>query len=174
MVTLDDSGSVNPRDFQIGKDFVAKLFDSFVMHNENRVSFRIFSSSDKSIFKLNNTLTRAQVQTAVLGTAYRSGSSTMTDLTLDAGVAEFKGIGRGVPKNFLVITDGRSSYPSRTEAAAKRAHAAGINTFAVGIGSVSQSELLIIANGDPNRVFKVENFEELEEILKELSAEICT
>jgi len=70
----------------------------------------------------------------------------------------------------LIITDGQSDSQSLTKKAAENAKSAGIDTFAVGIGDASETELLNIANGDPKRVFKVDNFDELQQILNDLSA----
>jgi len=170
MVSLDASSCVSSGTFKRGKQLAAVLFDSFVMSGTNRVSFRTFSTNDKSIFKLDNSLTRAQVQSTVLS-ANQGVGHTRTDLSLDAGVAEFKLLDRGVSKNLLVITDGKSEFPTLTKEAAQRAKAAGINTYAVGIGSVLDAELLNIANGDPKRVFKFEKLDE--KILKKISEEIC-
>jgi nitric oxide reductase activation protein len=65
-------------------------------------------------------------------------------------------------------------FQSDTKAAAEEAQRAGLNVFAVGIGSApSQSELLLIAGGDPDRVFNAADFEDLKDILEKLSGEIC-
>jgi len=74
----------------------------------------------------------------------------------------------------VLITDGRSNKPEETKKAAISARDAGIITYVVGVGlGVVHQELLDIAVGVNDNVFKASSFDVLLETLRPLSTAVC-
>jgi uncharacterized protein YegL len=73
-----------------------------------------------------------------------------------------------------VITDGQSTDPVKTEAAANQALAKGMRMFAVGITNhVNHEELQKITGYDGKRVFTAETWDDLIQLLAPVSVQIC-
>lgn len=120
-----------------------------------------------------NTLTPAEISNTIRTTPY-TGGGTATHLGIDMAVSQFNSSPRALPRTMVVLTDGISSNPALTVAAANRAIALGIRTMAVGITpSVNMQELLAISGNDPTRVFTSDNFDNLIRLLAPLSLKIC-
>ncbi|XP_012938603.2 collagen alpha-1(XII) chain, partial [Aplysia californica] len=101
----------------------------------------------------------------------------MTHLALDSARNEYYTSACGARPNAaklaVVVTDGMSTFPESTEAAAPALHATGVKVVSIGIGSgVSQDELKIIASS-VDLVFSANNFDVLDAIEKEVSATAC-
>ncbi|KFV89229.1 Collagen alpha-4(VI) chain, partial [Fulmarus glacialis] len=77
---------------------------------------------------------------------------------------------QGVSQNLVVIT-GRYSA-DRVEDAAMALRSDGIHVFAVGIGIINSSELLLIA-GDARRVFTAQNFDALKTVERSIVNQVC-
>ena len=80
-----------------------------------------------------------------------------------------------VPRIAVVITDGRSSNPTNTAAAANQARADHIGMMSVGIGAgVDQSELHAISdNPDSENSFMVNNYDQLSSITSQIIQKAC-
>jgi len=77
----------------------------------------------------------------------------------------------------IVITDGYSNRETNyyeSDIAAARAHAGGIEMFAVGVDNADQKQLETIAGGDKNRVFNAKSFGELLAQVKQIADKICS
>ena len=81
----------------------------------------------------------------------------------------------GVPNIGIIVTDGRSNDPAKTQAMAQAARQAGIELFSVGVGSgVSRSELNTMATDpDTNHVFMVDDFSKLAQIKAAFQQQTC-
>jgi len=79
---------------------------------------------------------------------------------------------KGVPKIVIVITDGASNDYKQTIAQAKRIKDRGINIVSIGIGNLSEKELIDMASS-PNDVYKVEDFDKVLLILTSISRTAC-
>ena len=87
----------------------------------------------------------------------------------------FKTSGRkkDVPWVSVVITDGISKNATATLEQAKRAAKMGISMFAVGIGhKIAVKELEGIAS-TPNQVIAIDDFSQLQNMLKTMMSTIC-
>ena len=73
----------------------------------------------------------------------------------------------------IVITDGESAWPEHTVTEAKKAREHGINVIAVGIKDAVYDELVAIA-GDQSRVFSVDEFDLLDDIVDGITTATCT
>lgn len=173
VIVLDGSGSIGNSNFETAKRFVDKLAAAYNVQSSSRVSFITYSDTANSIISLTNTLTPDAMSSIILSAPYRA-SVTYTDLGIDAAVREFTLYPRTVPRNMVVLTDGISTDPAATLVPADTAINMGIRTFQVGIGNgVNQSELLNIANGNQNRVFNANTFDDLVKLLNPLSRALC-
>jgi hypothetical protein len=173
-VVLDASGSIGANNFIVAVDFVDQLASAFTRHSDSRLTYIVYSSQSITRIPLTNTYTPAEISNLIRSTPY-TGGGTATHLGIDMAVSQFNSSPRPqLPRNMVVLTDGVSNSLELTEAAARRATALGIRTFSVGITpSVNYAELLIIAGGDPSRVYTVANFDDLIQILAPLSQNIC-
>ena len=150
---MDSSGSVGYSNFQVMKDFVYEIVDSFEIGSDSvRVGVMSFASSYVFHFYLNTYTTKFQVLSAVSGLSYNSGG-TNTAAALNAvrtiGFTESNGarpVSTGIPRIAIVITDGYSNSYSNTVAAATALHNAGIIGFAIGISGANTNELNAIAS----------------------------
>lgn len=173
IIVLDSSGSVGSANYLIAKQFVAELAAGFTTHNESHIAFAVYSNNVQDIFRLDNILSPAEIAARIMAAPYHA-SGTPTDRAIDAAVAQFASLGRAVPRNLVVLTDGLSDNAALTRLAAERAKAAGIRSFAVGItSSIDMAELLAIAGGDASKVFTAANWAELVQLLAPVSSGIC-
>lgn len=170
---LDSSGSVGASYYKKGKVFAYDLARAFANRPTSRFGFTIFSSSVRTIAPLDNNLSAADLNTAILNADFMAGQ-TFTNLAIDSAVAEFAASTRSVTKNLVILTDGASNVPSATLTSIGNAINQGIRTFAVGVGpSTSQKELLALAGGNKDRLFTASSFDELTSLLNPLKQVIC-
>lgn len=173
IVGLDSSGSIGGENYKKEKIFAYDLARVFANRPTNRFGLTIFSSTVKTIVELANNWTQDQVNSEILNAVYM-GYQTYTNLAIDSAVNQFEASVRGAVQKLVVITDGVSNDPAATIASAQAAAGAGIETFAVGIGSgISYAELLAIAGGDSSRVFTVDDFDGLTAELSSVSSAVC-
>jgi hypothetical protein len=177
-IILDSSSSMNLTDYIITlHNFLAELSAAFSVHPSSRLAFKIYSNGVQSIIPLTNSLTAAQIQTAIKTTPYHGGTTSPTDKAVDAAVAELEQNNRGVPRTMIVLTVGSSDNPQLTLNATSRAKSLGIRMFAVGIGSsnVGQNynELLALAGDDIANLYNVPNWNDLQKLLIEISTALC-
>ena len=150
---MDASGSVGSSNFQLMKNFVYNIANSFNVGSDSvRVGVMSYGSSNSYHFHLNTYTTKSSVLTAINNLPY-SGGYTYTADALDGmrtvGFSTSNGArptSQGVPRVGIVITDGQSTNPSATLTAANNVHNAGIIVFAIGIAGANQNELNAIAS----------------------------
>ncbi|XP_019848636.1 PREDICTED: phosphatidylinositol phosphatase PTPRQ-like [Amphimedon queenslandica] len=161
---MDASGSVGSSNFQLMKNFVYNIANSFNVGSDSvRVGVMSFASSNSYHFHLNTYTTKSSVLTAINNLPY-SGGYTYTGQALDGmrtrGFSTSNGArpsSQGVPRVGIVITDGQSTNPSATLTAATNVHNAGIIVFAIGIAGANQNELNAIAS-QPSYVSFISSF----------------
>uniref|UniRef100_A0A3Q3X029 VWFA domain-containing protein n=1 Tax=Mola mola TaxID=94237 RepID=A0A3Q3X029_MOLML len=170
---LDMSGSIGVENYAIMINFTAELLKSFKVSNKFvRVGLAQFSDTPAHEFFLNDYSKEEEVVSHVLRLKY-SGGNTYIGKALDHIKNYFKsstGSRYGVSKNLVLITDG-DSYDD-VEDVAERVRALGVEMFAIGIGNFHSLKLLQIA-GDPQRLFNVRSFSDLENIKNKLFETIC-
>ncbi|KAI9532422.1 hypothetical protein NQZ68_031945 [Dissostichus eleginoides] len=172
---LDQSGSINPEDYTIMKQFTTDLVNSFkVSENLVRVGLAQFSSEFQDEFDLNQFNSQDVVNKHILSMTQRGGGTNI-GRALDSIRGYFEALrgsrrSAGISQNLVLITDGESQ--DDVEVAADRLMALGIEVFAIGIGNVHDLELLQIT-GAAERLFTVNNFGRLDEIKQKVVETIC-
>ena len=162
---MDESGSVTSGNFELMKDFVQDISNSYdIGPDAVRIGVLTYASSYTFDFYLKTYSTKTDVLNAVDNIVY-SGGSTNTAGALDAirnyGFTEANGArpsSQGIPRITIVITDGKSKSFSATVTAAQQLHSAGIIVFAVGIAGANLVELDAIAS-DPAYVSFISSFD---------------
>ncbi|CAH1792489.1 unnamed protein product [Owenia fusiformis] len=160
-------------------DFVNNFIKTFEIGPEaTQVGLLTFSESVKREFWLNEFLDKSALVKKVssLRQSDTEGSSTQTHLGLDYMTNQLMtsahGLRDGVPHIVIVLTDGNSTHPPKTSAAAQRLKAAGHSVYAIGVGKLYRQELDGIAS-DPSQVFLVDTFDALSEIKEILAIKVC-
>ncbi|XP_021959180.1 cartilage matrix protein [Folsomia candida] len=132
-----------------------------------------FSSSVNPVVSLNFVADWDTLKAQILGAAHSKGG-TNTHLALDSAIAQTVPLRRtDIPQNVVVLTDGMSNNMPLTTEAAHRALDAGLEMFAVGIGNYDVNELKEISGYRQDRLFTVDQFNELVQVLRTLSRRIC-
>lgn len=172
---IDQSGSIDPRDYVIMKKFTTELVTSFkVSEDLVRVGLAQFASTFQNEFYLKQYYTEQAVTKHILD-MQQLGGGTNIGLALDSIRDYFEASqgsrrSAGISQNLVLITDGESQ--DDVEDAADRLRNLGIEVFAIGIGDVHDLELLQIT-GTPERLFTVQNFGNLEKIKQKVVDTIC-
>uniref|UniRef100_A0A9J8BUC6 Integrin, alpha M (complement component 3 receptor 3 subunit) n=1 Tax=Cyprinus carpio carpio TaxID=630221 RepID=A0A9J8BUC6_CYPCA len=178
---LDGSGSVREYNFRTMKDFVRSVIKRFT---ERDAQFAIAQYSKDCIihYSFNELKIQGAWESNVTGILYQSGPNTYTataikklvkDLFIPAG-----GLRLSAKKVLIVITDGASHDRILLDEAAKQAEDNKIVRFAIGVGNAfndpsAKGELNTIASDpDNDHVFKVTDFNALNNILQKLEESI--
>ena len=79
-----------------------------------------------------------------------------------------------VRKVFVFFTDGTDTFGEDLTVYARELQDRGIKALAIGVGSdTNEDELITIASGSKDNVFRIEEFEELKLIIQELITALC-
>ena len=159
-IVMDESGSVGFSDFQIMKNFVYNIAESFEIGPDDvQIGVMTYSSSHTFHFVLNTYMNKSQVLSAIQSLPYGGGGRN-TAGALDAirlqAFTESNGArpsASGIPRVAVVITDGHSNNFDATVASANLLHDAGVITFALGFAGANEPELDEIASEPNNKDF---------------------
>ncbi|VDH98303.1 Hypothetical predicted protein [Mytilus galloprovincialis] len=160
---LDRSGSIYYEDFYEAVDFlynVTKWLTIGTSTDELQISVITFSNTVTEEFDLNDYTSKTDLLDAIEAVKSRSpGGQTYTHDALDfcysSSFTSGHGSRSGVPKAVVVLTDGISTETVETSTQASILQNAGIEVYAIGIGSVvtsSMTELESIAS-DPDSYY---------------------
>nr|XP_055033077.1 integrin alpha-X-like [Misgurnus anguillicaudatus] len=177
---LDGSGSVGSENFKKMKRFVANMIMRFI---ERDAQFAIaqYSSSCKIHYNFNELTTQDSTwESKVLNIYYQYGSSTYTATAIEKVVGLFTesaGARPSAKKILVVITDGESHDRPDLQNVSSEAQKKNIIRIAIGVGSAFNSynakeELKTIATDPKTGVFKVDDFNALNDILESLEENI--
>ncbi len=179
---LDSSGSVGFNNFQLMKNFVYDTVNGFDIGPEDtRVGVISYSGDARFHFYLNTYDFKPSLLSAVNDISYTGGGTDTAEalnLLRISGYTFSHGarpLSQAIPRVAVVVTDGHSSYTA-TVTAAGYVHAAGIQVFAVGVGSnVNNGELQAIAS-DPSYVSLLSGFDvsQFDALQRAISSETCT
>jgi len=175
---LDSSSSIGSSDFFKQLDFVKNNVRQFdISPTQTQISVVTFSDQVHDEFHLNSFPTKTQVLAAISNISYYSGN-TDTHLALSHVTNETftpRNGGRSDTVQIVVVlTDGGSTYTTKTLQEAKRLHDTGVEVIAIGIGSRADlTELNAIAT-DSAHVFEVAGYDVLSSIQHELEQVTCT
>ncbi|XP_037050166.1 uncharacterized protein LOC119084338 [Bradysia coprophila] len=174
VIVLDSSASIGSHNYKKAKNFVAELVAEFTNNDANRIAFLIYSDTATSVIELGNTLTPAQISTAIRDAPYLKGS-TATHIAIEQAIEQFKSSPRNnIAKNVVVVTDGESTNAALTAAAVKTATDLGIRTYSVGVTpSADEDELLVIGAGQNDYVFTTDECDKLISLVEPVARKIC-
>lgn len=79
VIVLDSSASITAPNYEIAKDFVAKLALAYREHEDNRLGFVIYSYSASQIFDLLNGMSPGEMNTTIRAAPYESGNTNTAD-----------------------------------------------------------------------------------------------
>ncbi|XP_064612851.1 collagen alpha-3(VI) chain-like isoform X2 [Liolophura sinensis] len=174
---LDNSASIWAPDFKKQTAFVRDFVSVFNIGPKSvRVAVitfgdRVYSRHSFLLWKYKN---EKDVKSAVMDIPYMAGVQTRTDKALEyLKKVVFRKMRKGVEHIVIVMTDGDSLYPMRTHRSARYLKHIGVTLYAIGVGfSVSLKELKSIASSAEG-IFRVDNFDALQNIKKQLGVQIC-
>jgi len=169
---IDGSTSIGEKSFILGKNFIADYISEFnIGPTATRVGVITFGTNvtvnceleDSGIVGLDKTVGKIKaIQLPGGGTKTGQGVKALTTLFQTQGrldQPDVKSVG-------FILTDGRSQEPPGENA--RIARDLGIVLYAIGIGEeINEDELISIA-GDKERVYLVENFEQLADLKRQI------
>lgn len=178
-LVIDASASIRRPDFIKGQKFLTdflSIYDIGSGKKQVRVSAVKYGKGvykDDS-FNLNTYKNKEDVLNHVTNMKHEYGTYTDTGPGIDyMRTVQMVNTRPAVPKVAIVLTDGNSQEPRRTQESAALARAENITMFAVGVGSkVSNAELVNIA-GDQARVIQVNSYDDLKDIKERLARKTC-
>lgn len=159
------------------KMFMKSIVSSFVIaQNKVRIGVVQYSRNPQTEFYLNEFYSDTEIKEKIESIVQlKSTTFTGKALSFVKDVFEPANGGRknqGVLQSLIVMTDGKSNDSVNEAAIALRKY--GINIFSIGIGKeVSESFELNQIAGSSKRVFRVNDFNELETIKKTIVKEVC-
>ncbi|XP_062581120.1 collagen alpha-4(VI) chain-like [Saccostrea cucullata] len=174
---IDSSSSISSTDFSKQMIFIKNLVRQYnVGSNETQFSVVSFDSRVHPEFQLNKYQSKTQVLGALSGIRHHYGSTHTGDALEYIANTTFtpaNGGRPGVERWVIVLTDGSSTSPTATVAAADKLHKMGIEVISIGVGSgANKAELEAIAT-DPQHVFKVDNFDDLHSVMSNIESSTC-
>ncbi|OWF38639.1 Collagen alpha-6(VI) chain [Mizuhopecten yessoensis] len=174
---LDSSTSEGQQNFKHQLDFVKNLTAIYdIGPNNVQIGLASFSSHVHNQFWLNTYHNQASLQNAIGNVPFTFGNTNTGEginFVTTQGFTSAHGMRNDVPNILVVMTDGQSQDGTNTASMASKAHQAGIEVVAIGIGDgVSTSELQAIAS-DPKHILTVENFLALASIQHNVAAATC-
>ncbi|KAL3967661.1 phylloquinone omega-hydroxylase/docosahexaenoic acid omega-hydroxylase [Sarotherodon galilaeus] len=177
---LDGSGSVHDTDFQTMKNFVKDLIKSF-LSSDTQFSVSQFSTSPQVHFNFKKFSSSGSVETDINRITQLTGwtyTAKAIRHVVNNVFTQRSGSRPNVKKVLIVITDGQSNDRTDLGGAAQRAESKNIVRFAIGVGNAfnqyeAKQELDTIASSPSDKhVFKVDTFDALKEIRRNLQDKI--
>uniref|UniRef100_A0A8C5PM11 VWFA domain-containing protein n=1 Tax=Leptobrachium leishanense TaxID=445787 RepID=A0A8C5PM11_9ANUR len=174
---MDSSGSIQPPQHQIMKDFVISIINKSEIGPKN-VQFGAlkYSEDPTEIFYLNTHSTRMDITNAIASDELIKGR-TFTAKALEYSkkfFTEERGSRRksGVPQYLIVITDGVSDDREKLNETARMLQKEGIIVFAIGIDQAKTEELVAMA-GSEGKWYLVDSFSGLPDLFVNISEAVC-
>jgi len=182
-IVLDSTSSIGSREiYQKGLEFLQHFLSKFdIGREENQVRVSLIPFGDgiykEGSFNLTTYQTKQEVIDAVrdqfwftgLWTKTGEGIKYMATHQLDKAHTR-----ENVARVGVVLTDGDSHDKNLTKVNSAAARKDGIIMIAIGVGRLIKEEELINIAGDPELVFRVNNYDELDNIKAQLINTTCT
>ncbi len=183
---VDSSGSIQRRNWPLVLDFMKNVIRGFnIGRDAVRIGVATFGNTVYPQFQLNSLFSTNEVLNQIDSIPYLD-QSTNTPAALrymrEVMFTSRNGDRPFIPNSAIVITDGVPRIPTDLNLAltltfqeANLARQRGINIFAIGVGpEITQSNLNQIANQPPSQyTFKVDQFQQLENILYQVALATC-
>ncbi|KAM8981471.1 collagen alpha-1(XXVIII) chain isoform 6-T6 [Sarcophilus harrisii] len=183
VLVIDSSESVGPTNFELIKDFVAKLVERVSADRATaRVGLINYSRAVEVVAELGQLSGRGRLRGALAAMQYL-GEGTYTASALRAAHAMLRAARPAVRKVVLVITDGQAD--ARDEAGLEEvvaaAGAAGLELFVIGVAKASDPDFrvfrremdLIASDPDSEHVYLIDDFLTLPTLEDKLFQKIC-
>ncbi|CAH1271434.1 FCGBP [Branchiostoma lanceolatum] len=168
---LDGSGSVGRANFEIVKQFVVNVINTFTIGlTDTRVGVVQYSDFNTLGCNLGDHQDEASFVTAMQTMPYQGGW-TKTGAAMEFARQTAAWRNPPIPRTMMVLTDGESQDSVVNAAAALAAD--GVKVFAVGVGNFDAAELLEITNNNPDRVFELDDFEALAKSIDTIARALC-
>ncbi|KAM8967064.1 collagen alpha-6(VI) chain [Pelodytes ibericus] len=174
---IDGSTSISDTDFKEMKNFMVSVVNDFdVAPTRVHVGVAQYSHLYTVHFKAQSFVTKDTLKKEIEGITQINGNTLIgsalnkTETELFSPSANSR-INQGIQQLLIVITDGNSQ--DMVAKPAQDLRDKGIDIYAVGVGSVDNTQLLQIA-GSPNKAFSVNNFAELKSIKQRIVKNMCT
>jgi glycerophosphoryl diester phosphodiesterase len=166
-LVFDGSGSISFSGFQLMRSFGVSLTEALtVTVDATNIGVVEYSSGVNPVAALSGDPTTV---IAAINGMPKSNGGTNTAAAIQAAQAQLS-VGRaGAPDVLIVLTDGQSSDPNATIAAANAARAAGITVIAVGIGAGPDNAELRGMASSIGLIFTPGSFEDLIYVLEALA-----
>ncbi|CAG2188029.1 unnamed protein product [Mytilus edulis] len=176
---LDSSTSLAPQDFDVAKQFVKSIVDSFeISSDKTQVGVIRFSTTVDGGFNLNQHTSADGLKKAIDGVQYKSGG-THTAEAIEFAIKNLftttNGARLGSSKILILVTDGRSENGIETLKQAAAAKAKGISIFAIGVtAQVVERELNAVASQPTcTHVQILNSFADLDSLKAEIEQVSC-
>ena len=144
---------VTAPNFNITKDFLSNLTKNFPVGSDRvRIGMITFEYVIRIRFFLNTYNTSEDVIAAIDETPYKgvgTNTSGALEVVRQQGFIEANGARPkelGIPRIAIVVTDGLSYEPTKTNASAAKLHNNGVLVYAIGIENANKAELNAIAS----------------------------
>lgn len=181
-LVIDSSGSIDPADFEKGKEALIDLVGRLNVDVKKAGVAVINYASDVSLNALNEVFEFDKPELLQqIAALPRLGTHTATGNALALAKryceAQCRDISLGIPRIFAVFTDGHSNEGQPVVPAAKAIRDSPIEgtIFAVGIGNIGkegQKELLDIA-GDQDYVMHIDSYLDLARVTNAITMQMC-
>ncbi|XP_078327196.1 uncharacterized protein LOC111124933 isoform X1 [Crassostrea virginica] len=170
---LDCSTSVTPMCFHYLTQFIKSVVESFsIGPSKIRVGVVPFSDDVYQAFGINKYSMAYQICAAIDDIGHKEGM-TRTDLALKEMKKLFMCARPGVQKIGIVITDGKSSYPQKTQQTAREVKGDNVNLITIGVGDkVDMEELRGMASSEAN-IYSVYDYSSLNKLRDVISRTTC-
>lgn len=177
---VDESGSISETDYILSKEFLKDfILDTKIGNEETQFAIVRFSSSavcDVYFNTFNENTRMIEYIDSLIQFAEGTNTGYAIDFALSNVFSNYTGARNpelGYGRVAIVITDGNSNDPMLTADAAFRMRNSGITIYAIGVGSITYSELLNIA-GTPNNVYTPQTYQQLIDILINIKKTACS
>jgi len=181
-LVVDSSGSVRKKNFvQLMEDIASNLIHQLVIGSSaTRVALTKYSSDKQWIvpeFLLDTYQDKALMEAKIRNIQFWGGL-TYTASAMEKSWKLYEPRARWDNKNIhkvlLVFTDGEATDAEDVQAAAAKWMKRGVKIYAVGIGGNVSRRGLDQITGDPSKVLRAKNFEEVNSTLSKMLKSICT
>lgn len=175
---VDASVSIDETEFTSMVNFMETIVDqTTVGKDQTRFGVIFYNDEAKSHFTLKDYDTKRKILEALPKTR-PEGRNTETGLALEYTLEFFNAEHGGrkalkVPQILMVITDGAATDPYNLEGPSNALRDNGIIVLSIGVKEAKQDQLETIAGGDKSKVFNVDNFEALNNLVKNISSVLC-
>ncbi|OWF49646.1 Collagen alpha-5(VI) chain [Mizuhopecten yessoensis] len=174
----DASTNIGQSDFDKLLGFIGEVVSQFdIGVDATRVGLITFANTSKIEFNLNSYTSLHDMKKAISNVEWRSGqrytAEAIQTLYCKMFTPEQGARGDDVPKIGIVLTDGTSRQPKKTNQMSKAAHDLGIRVFAIGIGQYIAEDELKSLSSNLDSYFKVDDFSALYSIGQSLTSKVC-